>query len=320
MSEEKIIRKTIQIKNSLWEQFQSRIEEIYGTTYKKQGEAIETAITNYVNNIDQDPNEKEELRSNINILEQENTQLKLDQKESQNIIQQLDSQMQHKDNEIQHLNKEVKRLESDNHNKTDELNSLRKQNQEITSKHESEINELNQLNKTLTDENQKLIDEKTTAKLQLNDYKKDIQNINDKEKLMQQNIDKSNKNNDILQKQINDLKEDKKKNLEEIEELKKERKRLQTENNQLTQNLENVETQYEGQLTEYKKLVNRKEHTQEVLNKQQFELNEALKKLEKYSYAMGKLENMSLIDRLFNRIPEEVKELVAAEKTEELGE
>lgn len=320
MSEDKIIRKTIQIKNSLWDQFQNRIEEIYGTTYKKQGEAIETAITNYVNNIDQDPNEKEELRDTINNLKQENTQLKLDEKEAQNKIQQLDSQMQHKDNEIQHLNKEVERLEEDNNNKNNEINNMKQQSQNNRFQLESKIDELTQINENLSYENKKLTDEKTSAKLQLNDYEKDIQNINDKEKLLQQNIDKSNRNNEILQKQVNDLKEDKKKNLEEIEELKKERKRLQTENNQLTQNLVDSEAQYENQLSEYKKAVNKKEHTQEVLNKQQLELNEALKKLEKYSYAMGKLENMSLIDRLFNRIPEEVKELVAAEKAEELTE
>ena len=76
MSEDKIIRKTIQIKNSLWDQFQNRIEELYGTTYKKQGEAIETAITNYVNNINQDPDENEKLKEQINQLRQENSQLK----------------------------------------------------------------------------------------------------------------------------------------------------------------------------------------------------------------------------------------------------
>ena len=110
MSEDKIIRKTIQIKNSLWDQFQNRIEEIYGTTYKKQGEAIETAITNYINNINQDPNEKEDLKDEISNLQQENAKLKLEQKESLNKIQQVDSQIQHKDNEIQHLSKEVKDL------------------------------------------------------------------------------------------------------------------------------------------------------------------------------------------------------------------
>ena len=42
-----------------------------------------------------------------------------------------------------------------------------------------------------------------------------------------------------------------------------------------------------------------------------------MKKLEKYSYAMGKLENMSLIDRIFNRIPVEVKELSSTEEDNE---
>ena len=51
MSEEKIVRKSIQIKEDLWNNFQSKIQEVYGTTYKKQGEAIETAIFNFINEI-----------------------------------------------------------------------------------------------------------------------------------------------------------------------------------------------------------------------------------------------------------------------------
>ena len=144
-----------------------------------------------------------------------------------------------------------------------------------------------------------------------NNYIKDIENKNEKEELFQQAIDETNKRNQLLEDELVNLKEDKKTNKEVIEELKNERKKLRTDNNQISQTLEVTEEQYENQLIEYKKLVNKREHTQEVLNKQQFELNEALKKLERYSYAMGKLENMSLTDRILNRIPSEVKELSA---------
>lgn len=88
---------------------------------------------------------------------------------------------------------------------------------------------------------------------------------------------------------------------------------MNSDKNQISISLENVEQQYETQIQEYKKLVNKREHTQKVLNKQQLELNEAMKRLEKYSYAMGKLENMSLIDRIFNRIPHEVKQLAPSQ-------
>jgi len=126
-----------------------------------------------------------------------------------------------------------------------------------------------------------------------------------------------NSENPEVKKQVAELEQDKKKNLDEIKELKSEIKQLKAENNEINTTLENTEQLYENQVQEYKKLVNKKEHTQEVLNKQQLELNEAMRKLEKYSYAMGKLENMSFIDRLFNRIPEEVKELASAEAEED---
>jgi len=40
-------------------------------------------------------------------------------------------------------------------------------------------------------------------------------------------------------------------------------------------------------------------------------LNDTLKRLEKYSYAIGQVQHMSFIDRLLNRLPEEIKELKA---------
>lgn len=49
MSNEEIVRKSIQVKSTLWNDFQKKIEEVYGTTYKKTGEAINIALTNYIN-------------------------------------------------------------------------------------------------------------------------------------------------------------------------------------------------------------------------------------------------------------------------------
>ena len=53
---------------------------------------------------------------------------------------------------------------------------------------------------------------------------------------------------------------------------------------------------------------------QERLNKTQDDLNDTLKRLEKYSYAIGQVQNMSFIDRLFNRLPEQIKMLEPIKK------
>ena len=64
------------------------------------------------------------------------------------------------------------------------------------------------------------------------------------------------------------------------------------------------------------KIKNKREHAQERLNKTQDELNYTLKRLEKYSFAIGQIKNMSFVDRLFNRLPEEIKELQPGKEEE----
>ena len=75
--------------------------------------------------------------------------------------------------------------------------------------------------------------------------------------------------------------------------------------------IEQVETTNK-QVQENTKIKNKREHAQERLNKTQDELNETLKRLEKYSYAIGQVQHMNIIDRILNRLPQQVKELQAA--------
>ncbi|WP_461436410.1 hypothetical protein, partial [Methanosphaera sp.] len=74
------------------------------------------------------------------------------------------------------------------------------------------------------------------------------------------------------------------------------------------------------QVKENNKIKNKREHTQERLNKTQDELNNTLKRLEKYSFAIGQVKNMSFIDRIFNRLPEEIKELQPGKDEKEMEE
>ena len=67
-------------------------------------------------------------------------------------------------------------------------------------------------------------------------------------------------------------------------------------------------------MKENTKIKNKREHAQERLNKTQDELNNTLKRLEKYSYAIGQVQNMSFLDRLYNRLPEQIKELQSGEE------
>lgn len=101
---------------------------------------------------------------------------------------------------------------------------------------------------------------------------------------------------------VNSLNND---NVEEIKILKENNKVLEEKY------IEQVETTNK-QVQENTKIKNKREHAQERLNKTQDELNETLKRLEKYSYAIGQVQHMNIIDRILNRLPQQVKELQAA--------
>ena len=69
--------------------------------------------------------------------------------------------------------------------------------------------------------------------------------------------------------------------------------------------LEEFKTKYERLLNEHDKLRNSKDHLQERFNKSQDEVIQLQKMI-------NRLTNLTLFDRLFNRIPEDIKELNAA--------
>lgn len=234
MSEE-TVRKTIKLNTQLWEEFQDKIEQEYGTTYKHTSEEIEKAIANYIN---KDIQDIEKTKTTIQELKTENKNLKDENKKlSKEVKENTDSQL---------------KLTNENKQHTDEITNQKETIQQLETENYN--------------------------------FKKEITKL-------EQEIDKNNKTINSQEKQILELKESNKvledKYIEQVE----------TTNKQVQENT---------------KIKNKREHAQERLNKTQDELNETLKRLEKYSYAIGQVQHMNIIDRLLNRLPEQIKELQPA--------
>lgn len=179
------------------------------------------------------------------------------------------------------------------------------------------IDNLNNENTSLKEENDKLKEKTSTNTNQIHE----IQNVNKKQE----------KTINEHEEEIKQLKLENKSMNEKIEFLEKNSSKLEEENsnqkktiNELRNENKNLEEKYISQVEETNKQVqentkikNKREHAQERLNKTQDELNDTLKRLEKYSFAIGQVQNMSFIDRVFNRLPEQIKELQPGSKNEE---
>ncbi len=231
MSDE-FVRKTIKLDNSLWDRFQHKIEEEYGTTYKHTSQEIEKAIENYINN---DVQDIEKTKSKIKNLNDENRNL-------QNCVDELK-------------------------NENDDLND-------------------------------KLLLSRTREKM-------DKENIGSLETELSSALDNIKSLNDMVSVLENEVEVLNKKN----EELILENESLGSENKVLEEKYFEQVEETNRQVKENTKIKNKREHAQERLNKTQDELNSTLKRLEKYSFAIGQVKNMSFIDRVFNRLPEEIKAL-----------
>ena len=229
---EDFVRKTIKLNKKLWDEFQSKIEEEYGTTYKHTSEEMEKAIENYVNN---DVLDIEKTKTKINNLNDENNNLKI----------------------------LCEKLEEENKKLSDDLLSARASN-------------------------------KKSADL-INQHKQDVLRLENDKKLLETSVRN-------LEKEVNSLSESNAGLEDRNKELIRENKELESKY------IEQVE-ETNRQVKENTKIKNKREHAQERLNKTQDELNDTLKRLEKYSFAIGQVKNMGFIDRLFNRLPAEIKEL-----------
>lgn len=229
---DEFVRKTIKLNRKLWDKFQAKIEDEYGTTYNHTSEEIRKAIENYV---DEDVVDVEKTKSKINNLNVEN----------------------------KNLRNRIVQLEEDNVKISDELllskTSSRKDSQKID----------NLEKKLLSEENENKI-------------------LSEKIESLEREYDSLKKDNDRLNKENNELRDD---------------------NKRLEENYFKQVEETNRQIKEYNKVKNKREHAQERLNKTQDELNDTLKRLEKYSFAIGQVKNMSFLDRLFNRLPEEIKTL-----------
>lgn len=229
------VRKTVKINEDLWNKFQQKIEETYGTTYKHTSEELEKAIENYVT---EDVYDVEISKTKINNLNDENKNLKSDNEKLSNELEKTRNEME-----------KVKENQDKNNNKIIEQESL--------------INNLKNENDQLKDSNEQL--------------DKNINRLENENESQRKNIESLSSENKTLEEKY----------ISQVEETNR-------------------------QVRENTKIKNKREHAQERLNKTQDELNDTLKRLEKYSYAIGQVKNMSFIDRLFNRLPEEIKQLQPA--------
>ena len=153
------VRKTVKINEDLWNKFQQKIEETYGTTYKHTSEEIEKAIENYVT---EDVYDVEITKTKINNLNDENNNLKSDNEklnnelektikeleklrkeqneDNQRVIQQesIINNLKNENNSLKdsnkQLNKNIKRLESDNEVQKKNIESLSKENRTLEEK------------------------------------------------------------------------------------------------------------------------------------------------------------------------------------------
>ena len=141
------------------------------------------------------------------------------------------------------------------------------------------------INEQLTEENQRLQKYTENNDNNMDDLKQTQKNNMELIQQLQHQIQQQQHQIQNLQKQL-DEKDDKILKITES-------------NNEVIQQLENKNTSKDN---DYKHIV-------EVNNKLQSEYNELQNDVKKYSYAIGCIENMSFMDRLLNRLPEEIKEL-----------
>lgn len=131
------------------------------------------------------------------------------------------------------------------------------------------------------------------------------------EQLMKEYTENTNKDKDKKiqeqQQQIKDLEQ----NIKEITRQLQEKRR---EHEQLTEKYNDIQEQIQEQQQQTKKMTNKYTHQVEVTNKLQQDQNQQLQKIEKYSYFIGAVTHMSLLDRLLGRYPSEVKELETYKK------
>ncbi len=83
---------------------------------------------------------------------------------------------------------------------------------------------------------------------------------------------------------------------------------------QLEQDKKEKEEKLEQEKTKWS---NKYSHQVEVTNKLQKEHNQLQQKMQKYTFFFGSVTNMSFIDRLLGRFPEEIKELQPAPEDEQ---
>lgn len=130
---------------------------------------------------------------------------------------------------------------------------------------------------------------------EINDIQNDNKKLEDKIKL---------RNNTI--RDLNGEIDDYKVKIEEME-------KLNTEIANYKEKIDEIQNKYDKLLNDNDKLRNSKDHLQERFNKSQEEVIGLERELNSYRIAITKVQSLGFMDRLMNRLPDEIKQLPTAE-------
>jgi chromosome segregation ATPase len=144
-----------------------------------------------------------------------------------------------------------------------------------------------------------------TLQSKIDDLERDHANTVDKLNQKMEEIDKLNNDAKKMQNIKIEL-------INEIKSIKEENKRFK----KYRSKLDDKTGKYDKLLNQYDKLRNKLDHLQERFNKSQDEVNSLQRETSQLKIVMTKVQGMSLFDRLFNRLPEEIKEIETSQNND----
>lgn len=137
---------------------------------------------------------------------------------------------------------------------------------------------------------------------EINEFKKDNINLENTLKLRDDTIHDLSNEITKNQEKIKELEEKSK----ETDDLKEKMAEMQNKYDKL---LKDMQEKYDKSLNDNDKLRNTKDHLQERFNKSQEEVIKLERELNSYRIAITKVQSLNFMDRLLNRLPEEIKQL-----------
>ena len=277
---------TINIDDNAWTKFNKKVEEKEGTTYGKLGPTLVDLIENYYL-----PDDIKTTTEDTEKLIEENDKLKDD---------------------LNILNTEYEELKKQNKETIEENNALNSQVKLL----KEELEKQNNDNKELLDKNSKLQSTVNTNKNKIHDDYDDIKQENNQLnrqviELEKNNmdIDKLSQENRLLQKEIEDLKANEERLKIIIKSRDDEITRKDSDTEKVRDDRDKIREELDNKRKEYSQIRNEKNHSDERQRQLQDQVNDLEVKTHNYKNVLKQLDNMSVMDRILGRYPDDIKEL-----------